>query len=103
MPQLQDLLRTVAYASITVADSATRLTLGNVRGNSGQFAAEKVILTVETASIRWRDDGTDPTSTEGHLATVGTVLTLPNRNRIDAFRAIRTSATSATLRVSYLA
>ena len=103
MPQLQSLLRTVAFESITVADSATRLTIGNVLGNSGQSMAEAVTILVETAQLRWRDDGTDPTSSVGNLANVGSILRIENRNRILAFRAIRTGSTSATLRVNYYA
>ena len=103
MPVIQSPLRVIAYDSISIPASSTRLTLANVRGTSERFMAEKVIITVETAQIRWRDDGTDPTSSEGHLANVGAVITLDNRERIESFRAIRTGSTSATLRVSYLA
>ena len=107
MPEIGSSLRVFAYDQITVAASSTRLTLANVRGAASGSAspqpwAEKVIITVETAQIRWRDDGTDPTSSVGHLANVGTIITLDNRNRIDRFRAIRTGSTSALLNVSYL-
>lgn len=90
-----------AYDSdqITVAASATRLTLAKVR-NSGRWA-EKVLITVTTAKIRWLDNGTDPTSTLGHEAFPGDVITLDNRDRIERFRAIRTGATSAILEVSF--
>ena len=104
MPQHVSQLSAVAFDQITVATSAIGLTTANVRGyGSNRFAAEKVIITVETAQIRWRDDGTDPTTTVGFLANVGTVLTLDNRDRIEKFRAIRTGGTSALLNVSYLA
>lgn len=96
-------LRTVAYDSITVTDSATRLTLSNVRGTTNQPSSEKVIITGEGAQFRWRADGTDPTSSEGHLANQGVVLTFENRDRIEKFRAIRTGSTNATLKVDYLA
>ena len=104
MPSAISPLSTVAYESITVAATAIGLTTANVRGyGTNRYAAEKVVITVESAQLRWRDDGTDPTSSEGHLANVGTVLTLDNRDRIEKFRAIRTGSTSATLRVSYFA
>jgi hypothetical protein len=104
MPQPVSPLSSIAYEAITVADTAIGLTVGNVRGyGSNRYRAEKVILTVETAQLRWRDDGNNPTSSEGHLANVGSVLTLDNRDRIEKFRAIRTGATSATLRCTYLA
>lgn len=65
--------------------------------------AEQAIIIVEGAQIRWRDDGTDPTSSVGSIANVGAVISLNNRNRLENFRAIRTGSTSATLNVSYLA
>ena len=37
--------------------------------------AKGMILTVETDKVRWRDDGTAPTTTEGHLLNNGDVLT----------------------------
>lgn len=104
MPQPVSQLSTVAYEQITVAATAIGFSVANVRGyGSNRFAAEKVIVVVETAQIRWRADGTDPTSSVGHLANVGTVLTFDNRDRIEKFRAIRTGSVSATLSVEYLA
>src|SRR3990167_3036916 len=104
MPQPVNQLSTVAFDQIPVAASAIGLTTANVRGyGANRFPAERAVLIVETAQIRWRDDGTDPTTTVGFLANVGTVLTLDNRYRIEKFRAIRTGGTSALLNVSYLA
>ena len=101
MPPIQTVLNAYNSDQITVTASATRLTLATVR-NSGRWA-EKVLITVATATIRWLDNGTDPTSTLGHLAYPGDVISLDNRDRIDKFRAIRTGGTSAVLDVSYLA
>ena len=104
MPHPVSHLSTVAFEQITIAGTAVGLTVANVRGyGSNRFSAEKVILIVETAPLRWRDDGTDPTSSVGFLANVGTIITLDNRDRIEKFRAIRTTATSALLNASYLA
>lgn len=96
---LQNVLNAFTSDQVTVGASATRLTLAKVR-NGGRWA-EKALITVTTAKIRWLDDGTDPTSTLGHEAYPGDVITLDNRNRIEKFRAIRTGATSAILEVSY--
>lgn len=92
-------LQTVTYEELTVGASAIRLTIANIVTTP---PVEKVILTVEDAQIRWRDDGTDPTASVGRLANPTDVLTLDNRNRIVNFRAIRTGGTSATLNVDYL-
>ena len=98
---IQSVLNAYTSDQITVGASAVGLTQSKVR-NGGRWA-EKVLLTVGTATIRWLDDGTDPTSTVGHLAYAGDVINLDNRNRIEKFRAIRTGSTSAVLDASYLA
>lgn len=104
MPAPVSQLSTVAFDQITVAASAIGLTTANVRGyGSNRYAAERAIVIVETAPIRWRDDGTDPSASVGMIANPGTILTLDNRDRIEKWRGIRTGATSATLSVSYLA
>ena len=102
MPRMSSDRRTVAFDSITVSNTAVGLTQSNVRGSSSQPMAEEVLLTVETDQIRWRDDGTDPTSSVGHLVNPGGLITLSSRDRIEKFRAIRVT-TNATLRVSYIA
>lgn len=104
MPQPVSQLSTVAFEQITVAAAAIGLTTANVRGyGSNRFAAEKAVIIVEAAQIRWRDDGTDPTTSVGMVANPGTVLTFDNRDRLEKFRAIRTGSTSATLSITYLA
>jgi len=98
MPIISTLI-TFAFESVTVTDSATRLTIANVRG--GGKPAERVFITVEGASIRYRDDGSDPTSSVGHLVFIGDTITLGTRDKIEKFRGIRTGGTSATIRVDY--
>lgn len=99
MPMVSQ-LRTVSVASITVADSSTRLPINTIRGTP---LIQQVEMTVEDAQIRWWDDGTDPTSTVGQVANVGTRIVLANRGRIEGFRCIRTGGTSATLQTEFLA
>ncbi|MCK5225164.1 MAG: hypothetical protein KAQ89_00445 [Planctomycetes bacterium] len=83
------------YESVTVADSAVGLTSGTY-GN-----ATKAEITLETAQIRVRKDGTNPTSSEGHLVEVGDTVTLSSAADIATFKAIRTGATSGVLKVTY--
>jgi len=83
------------YESITVADSAIGLTAAKY------LDAEHAEITLETAQIRFRLDGTDPTSSEGHLVEVGDVITLNSAAQIAIFRAIRTGSTSGVLKVTY--
>ena len=92
-------LSTFAYDEITVAAAAIGLTSNNVLASP---PARKVIITIEDAQIRWRDDGTDPTASVGRIANPTDTIVLNHGNRISNFRAIRTGSTSATLNVDYL-
>ena len=93
-------LSTFTTERITVDNTSggVRLTVANVVSTPPAQAAP---LTVETAPMRWTKDGTAPTSTTGHLANVGAVIYLDHTRDLWNFRAIRTTATSATIQVSY--
>ena len=61
--------------------------------------ATKAIITVESQSVRWRDDGVAPTASVGNLLPVGTIMfytVLPLAN----MKLIETTA-SAAVTVSY--
>lgn len=94
------------YESVTVTDSATALTsskysdVGSVSSNS-QRGAARAVITVETAQLRYRYDGSDPTSSEGHILNINDVLVLVGPDAIKNFRGIRTGGTSAVLKVTY--
>lgn len=84
-----------AYESVTVAGTAvglTALTYGD---------ATRAILTLETAQVRARWDGTNPTAGEGHILQVDDVLILRSASDIANFKAIRTGGTSGVLKVTY--
>ena len=53
---------------------------------------------LETAQIRYRFDGTAPTSSEGKLLDSGDVFTLSGLAYLTAFRGIRTGGTSGVIR-----
>lgn len=89
-----------AYESVTVAAAAVggtsaTYTLADTRKPFG------VLVTVETGDIRYRVDGGDPTATEGHLAAVGQAFTVEGYENVTLLKMIRTSATSATVRLTY--
>lgn len=63
----------------------------------------KAMITVETAEIRWRIDGTAPTTAVGHIGAKGDIIMLTNATDISHFSAIATSATSAALSITYFA
>lgn len=83
------------YEDLTVADTA----VGVAFEDAGD--AERLFATVETAQIRYRYDGDDPTSSVGHLAEVGDVIVIEGTGNIAAFRAIRVTSTSGVLRITY--
>ena len=62
--------------------------------------AEEVLITVETADIRYTIDGTTPTTTAttalGHLASAGTVISIAGHQNIKNFRAINAVASSGS-------
>ena len=82
--------------TLTVAGTATGLTLATVRANGEDFA----VLTVEDAQIRFTIDGTTATTSIGHLADPGDEITLDSSAEITNFSAIRTSGVSASIQVT---
>ncbi len=91
-------LRTFDTEEVTVADSSIGLTISKFIVSP---PAQAATITVEDAQMRWLKDGTDPTSSAGHVANVGSVIYLDNPRDLWNFRAIRTGASSAAIRISY--
>ena len=83
------------YESVTVANSAIGLTAGTYGTNI------YALITVETAQIRFRIDGTDPTASEGHVLNPGDILRLNSNADIAAFKAIRTGSVSGVIKATY--
>jgi hypothetical protein len=81
-----------SYQSVTVAASAVGVTCS--------AADVRMFATLETAQVRYRIDGSDPTSSEGHVLNAGDSLVLTGYGNIAAFRAIRTGSTSGVLKVT---
>ena len=80
---------------VTVAGTAIGLTSGTYGD------AIKAELTLEVAQIRVEKDGSDPTSSVGHVVDVGNTILLSSPNDIANFKAIRTGTTSGVLKVTY--
>lgn len=85
----------IVYESITVAGTGIGLTITNL-----DWTHTKAYCTLETAQIRFRIDGADPTSSEGHIMNVGDSIVLQSYEELKNFRAIRTGS-SGTLKCSY--
>lgn len=84
-----------AFEQLTVADTITALTSATYAGT--RFA----VVEIRDAAISFRIDGGNPTSTVGHIATDGTLIELTSLSDITNFKAIRTTATSATIAITY--
>lgn len=87
------------FETITIADTAIGLTASKLASSP---KPKKVFITSETASFRYRYDGTDPSSTVGHLCMPTDILILEGYSQLNNFKAIRTGAMSAKISVSYL-
>lgn len=85
---------TIPVASVGIGFTASKL--------ASSPKPKKVFISVETARIRYRIDGTDPTSTVGHILDPMDTLTLEGFSQLNNFKSIRTGTTSGTLQVTYL-
>lgn len=80
---------TYASAFNNATISSTALTLEDVGFSAAEVsAANRMRLTVETAAIRYRYDGTSPTASVGHLLAVGAVLLLDGNQNIELLELI---------------
>jgi hypothetical protein len=89
-----------AYEAITVADTAIGFTVGTYAPTAG-LPAKMVMITVESQPLRYRLDGTAPTASEGHALAANDVRYVVGANNIRKFRMIRSTGSSATVRVTY--
>ena len=105
MPNCVDYATLAVDAAVTLLDDASpnlRITTSSTRRAKG------AVITVETDQVRYREDGTDPTSTEGILLNVGDVLTYDSwtvpkqnwRSVLEAVRFIKVTA-AAKLKIHY--
>ena len=85
----------LGFQKLTVSSSAVGFTLPSVVPT-----IRAVTVTVETNSIRYRLDGTDPDTSTGHLLYDGDVFDITNVNSILAFKAIAVSS-DATIQITY--
>ena len=88
--------RADSYEAITVAGTAIGTTAATVG------IATWGVCRVETAEIRYTLDGsTTPTNTVGVVVEPLEWIVLDNKDKLRNFRAIRTTATSASLKCHY--
>ena len=92
--------RVFAFEQITVAGTAVGFTTATIDpGTVGR--AILAAVTVETAPVRYRTDGTDPTAAVGTLLNIGDRLTVWGSDDVRRIRFIRTTGASATIDCEY--
>lgn len=99
----------VDYATLTVSNSAVDLGDASPAVTSLSVHPKWAMITVEDDQVRFRDDGENPTSSEGHLLNAGDVLLYMDGDESDHYAGflrgnklhfIRVS-TDAKLKISY--
>jgi hypothetical protein len=111
------LAKVIGFETLTVAAAAAGPTASALEGptlavgatatdtqnafykTKGMGANYALFGPLETAQIRWRDDGTAPTAAVGHLLEVGQVLEYDGDLNKISF--IRTGGTSGSLPATY--
>ena len=88
-----------AFEQLSVADTAVALTTATLSDSDGH--AKRAVISIESAQTRYRLDGRDPTSGQGHVANVGDLIILATASNIKNFRIIRTGSNSAEIMCSY--
>lgn len=89
-----------AQTTYTESDSITVSTTAIGLVSPEKDGANYAFITVETDTVRFLLTS-DPTSTVGHLMSVGDQLELESAAEINAIRFIRSGSSDATLQVSY--
>ena len=89
----------LSYEEITVSNAVIGLTSALLLG----FPQPKgAVLTLETAAIRWRVDGGNPSGAVGHLMSVGDSVVIHGPNNMPNFKAFRDGVVDGVLRVTYI-
>lgn len=89
--------RYLGFEQITAGATATGFTAALINAGNGHTQADVAVCTVSTAQVRYRVDGTAPTSTVGNVANAGDTIPISGNDALNNFKAIRTTATSGVL------
>jgi len=90
----------IDYAVLSVAASIVGLADGTP---ALPGAAKRVYITCETDDVRWRADGTDPATDEGHVLAADDSISFTGANYRSLLEKIRFSkvSTTAALKITY--
>ncbi len=92
------------FETLVVTDAVVSLSpekLNPVMGTFANIKARAAQVTLEDGDIRFRLDGSDPSSTEGHRFPAATALSIVGTQTLRQFRAVRSGTVNGTLRVTY--
>ena len=89
-----NIMANIGYEKLAVAASAVSLA-------SVPSMATRAYIQCDTAAVRFRYDGSAPTTAEGTLIAENGSVTLKGEDVLDAVQFIRTTSTSASLKVAY--
>ena len=87
-------VKPMGYEQKTVSTTAVALT-------AIPAGASRAIVMVEAQPLRYREDGTAPTSSVGVLCVSATRFELESRQAIEGFKAIRSGGTDSVVSVLY--
>ena len=90
----------IGYQQITSLSASSALTVPTMDKNGSKQQPTVAIIIPETQAVRWRDDGTDPTSTVGMPLAAGVALQYDGD--LSKIRFIESTA-GAKLNISYYA
>ena len=86
------------HEAVVVASTAIGFTQATWGAKGSHIRA---VVSAEGGVMRYRYDGSNPSSTAGHLLSHGDVITVEGAIGLVNFRAIRCGGTSGTLRITY--
>jgi len=93
-------LEAFAYEAITVSGTPIGFTR-SVVVPTDSLPGAAAMFSVETATVRFRVDGSDPSSSVGHLLAIGDVITVYGVNNLINFRGVKVGS-DASLLVTYM-
>jgi hypothetical protein len=91
------------YEGKTISITAVGFTSAKIVPTDVGYTALAVTVSVEDANIRVRIDGTDPTSSEGHLIEAGSIFYIYGTEDIIRARFIRAGTSDAKIKVTFMA
>jgi len=95
---------------VTMDVEATAKNISSEASDTLKSNTKGMVLTVEGSAVRMREDGTDPTATEGHLINPGDVVTydswtVPKQDWKSTIRNLNfiaaVAATTGNIKVTY--